>query len=118
MSSVPVLVVAKDSMIAALMGSLLELSGHVPVFPLADEHPIAAIRRVRPALLLLDCDHDVACEDEAYARAAAIGCKVLLFTPSRTEDELRVFARRRGLKSIALPMRFQAFGASVADALT
>lgn len=104
-------------MIASLMGSLLELAGHVPMFPLADEHPIAAIGRVKPALLLLDCDHDIACEDEAYERADALGAKVLLFTPSRTEDELRAFARRRGLKSIALPMRFHAFGGAVADAL-
>ena len=65
--------------------------------------------RVRPHLLLLDCEHDAACEDDAYRAAASVGARVLLFTPSRSRAEVADFAAERGLRSIALPIRLHEF---------
>lgn len=104
-----ILIIAKEPMIAALMCSLVELSGHTAVVPRADEHPLASITRVRPAVLLLDCEHDIACGEAAYAGAEAQGARVLLFTPARSPDELERFAEERGLRSVALPVRLRDF---------
>lgn len=104
-----ILVIAKEPLIQTLMCSLVDLSGHKATQPLADETVAAAIGRVRPQLLLLDCEHDCACEQEAYDAAADVGAEVLLFTPARTNDEVADFARGRGLRSMALPIRLHEF---------
>lgn len=104
-----ILVIAKEPLIQTLMCSLVDLSGHESTQPRADETVAAAIERVRPQLLLLDCEHDCACEQEAYDAAKEVGAEVLLFTPARTNDEVADFARGRGLRSMALPIRLQEF---------
>jgi hypothetical protein len=97
-----VLVVARDLMGAALIGTLIELAGHRPVFPRPGEAPLEAITRLRPALVLLDCAHDLACEEEGYERARSVGARVLLFTPSRTAGEIAAFARKRGVEWVRI----------------
>lgn len=104
-----ILVIAKEPLILTLMCSLVDLSGHTATQTRSDESVTSAIRRVRPDLLLLDCEHDCACEEEAYDAAATVGAEVLLFTPARTNDEVADFARMRGLRSMALPIRLDQF---------
>lgn len=104
-----ILVIAKEPLIQTLMCSLVDLSGHQAAQPRSDEMVSTAIRRVRPDLLLLDCEHDCACEEEAYDAASSVGAEVLLFTPARTNDEVADFARVRGLRSMALPIRLNEF---------
>jgi hypothetical protein len=65
-----ILVIAREPLIQTLMCSLVDLAGHRAAQPRSDETVAAAIARVRPRLLLLDCEHDGACEDEAYQAAA------------------------------------------------
>ena len=98
-----ILVIAREPLIQTLMCSLVDLSGHHAAQPRDDETVATSIARVRPHLLLLDCEHDEACEDDAY-RAA-----VLLFTPSRSRAEVADLAAERGLQSIALPIRLHEF---------
>jgi hypothetical protein len=105
-----VLVVAKDAVIGSLMASLTEIAGHEPVFPAADESVSQAITRLKPAILLLDCDEPAAVQQDPYARAADAGTRVILFTPSRTEREVRRLAAERGLTSFALPIQPSALG--------
>src|SRR3954452_20223873 len=69
MTDVQILVIAEHAMIGALLGALVELAGHRPRFAEAGEAPDAAIERLRPDLVLLDCEH-VAAGDEAAYRAA------------------------------------------------
>jgi hypothetical protein len=99
------------------MGALVELSGHNPIFPLADESPTRAISRITPALVLLDCEHNIACEDEVYRCAQMVGARVLLFSAARTQYEVQELAQRRGLSSLALPIRYQDFRREIDDAL-
>jgi DNA-binding NtrC family response regulator len=112
-----ILVIAKEPLIQTLMCSLVDLSGHRASQAHGDESVAAAIGRVRPQLLLLDCEHDCACEEEAYDAAASVGAEVLLFTPSRTNAEVAELARGRGLRSMALPIRLQEFSETLQTSL-
>jgi DNA-binding NtrC family response regulator len=112
-----ILVIAKEPLIQTLMCSLVELSGHRAVQPRSDETVTAAIMRVRPHLLLLDCEHDCACEEEAYIAAAHVEAEVLIFTPSRSHAEVADFAAERGLRSMALPIRLHEFSATLRSSL-
>ena len=112
-----ILVIAKEPLIQTLMCSLVDLSGHRATQARGDETVTAAIHRVRPDLLLLDCEHDCACEEEAYDAAVSVGAEVLLFTPARTNDEVADFARVRGLRSMALPIRLHEFSEALQTSL-
>jgi len=112
-----ILVIAKEPLIQTLMCSLVELSGHRAAQPRSDETVGAAILRLRPRVLLLDCEHDSACEEEAYEMAARAGATVLLFTPSRTHAEVSDFAALRGLRAMALPIRLHEFSETLQTSL-
>jgi DNA-binding NtrC family response regulator len=112
-----ILVIAKEPLIQTLMCSLVDLSGHRAAQPRGDETIAAAITRVRPRLLLLDCEHDGACEDEAYEAAASVNAEVLLFTPSRSHAEVADLAAERGLRSMALPIRLHEFSETLQSSL-
>lgn len=112
-----ILVIAKEPLIQTLMCSLVDLSGHRALQPRSDETVTAAIERVRPQLLLLDCEHDCACEEAAYEAAASVNAEVLLFTPARTNAEVADFAKGRGLRSMALPIRLHEFSETLQTSL-
>jgi hypothetical protein len=112
-----ILVIAKEPLIQTLMCSLVDLSGHRAAQPRGDESIAAAIARVRPRLLLLDCEHDGACEEEGYEAAASVGAEVLLFTPSRSHAEVADLAAARGLRSMALPIRLHEFSETLQSTL-
>jgi DNA-binding NtrC family response regulator len=112
-----ILVVAKEPLIQSLMCSMVELSGHKASIPCGDERVANAITRVRPQLVLLDCEHDAACEQEAYDAAASVRAQVLLFTPARTRAEVEDFAANRGLRSLALPIRLREFSDTLQTSL-
>jgi AmiR/NasT family two-component response regulator len=104
-----ILVIAREPLIQTLMCSLVDLSGHRAAQPWSDESVAESVTRVRPHLVLLDCEHDEACEDAAYLAAASVGAPVLLFTPSRSRAEVADLAAERGLQSMALPIRLHEF---------
>jgi DNA-binding NtrC family response regulator len=112
-----ILVIAKEPLIQTLMCSLVDLSGHRAAHPHDDETVSAAIERLRPRLLLLDCEHDAACEEDAFVAAATYGADVLLFTPSRSSAEVADLAAERGLKSMALPIRLHEFSETLQSSL-
>jgi hypothetical protein len=109
--------VANDAVLGALMGALVDLSGYQPIFPAADESPSRAIPRVVPTLVLLDGEHDRACDDEVYRCAQTVGARVLFFSAARTQNESQELARQRGLSSITLPIRYQDFRREIDGAL-
>ena len=117
MQDVAVLVVAKHAVISALVGLLVELAGHRPVFPDGGEAPLAFLKRVRPRLVLLDCAHEAATQDEVYRAARAVGCGVILFSPARTQAEVDQLAARHGVRAFVLPISFSAFSHLISSAL-
>jgi hypothetical protein len=112
-----ILIIAKEEIIAALMGALVELSGFRPLFPTADERPPEAITRAGARLVLLDCEHEAARLAEAYQRADEAGSRVLLFSAARSARELELFAGRWSRPSFALPIGPAEFQEHLATAL-
>jgi DNA-binding NtrC family response regulator len=100
-----VLVLARESVIAALVGMLLELEQCEPVFPEPDERPEDAVRRLRPPLIVvLDGELPEAGSDLFHARCAQSGARVCLFGGPAAVDSVRAAARARRLGFFAMPV--------------
>jgi len=102
-----VLVLSDDPLAAALLGAATELAGYSPRFPLQNEKARTALRRVRPGLVLVDCDHPEACTDEFVGPALMTGSRVLLFRSRRTARDPGEFAGRLGLRVLELPVEHE-----------
>src|SRR5215207_9539495 len=79
-----VLILSADSVAAALLGALIETLGYSIRFAKPPERAEQTIRRVRPAVCLLDCDDPSACNEEILGRAAMRGISVIVFGTSNT----------------------------------
>ncbi len=113
-----VLILARESVIAALIGLLLELEQYEPVFANPDEPYHDAIRRVRaPLVVILDGETDEARSDIFHARAAQIGARVVLFSEPVAADEVRDAARIRRLPFFAMPVDRATLGSILREAV-
>lgn len=109
------LVLAHDSVLAALIGMLLELENFEPVFAAPDERPEDAIRRLRPPLVvMLDGELEAARSDLFYARAAASGARVVLFSEPVAAEQVRGVARARQIPFVAMPIDRESLGRALA----
>ena len=111
------MVLANEEVISALLGAMVELDGYLPVFPAADEQPLAGIRRHRPDLLLLDCEHEVAWDAQAMRSIASSGTRMLLFSAMRSQREIEQIAARYGIAAFVLPVAYREFTSRVGDVL-
>jgi DNA-binding NtrC family response regulator len=104
-----VLILAREEVVGALLGLMVELRGLQPRF-LGRAEPIEeAILRERPGAVIIDCDHPD-CGDallEAIKRAGAVP---ILFSPFQMQPALRSTAARHGIKSFTLPTDVGTFG--------
>jgi hypothetical protein len=83
-----VLILAREPIIAALLGLLVESERFEPIFAQADERPEDAVARVRPPLILmLDCTLDAARSDIFFAKAARVRARIVLVEPPRVFDD-------------------------------
>ena len=98
-----VLVFSSDPLAAALLGAAIELAGHMPHFARKDELARAALLRVRPRLVVIDCDHEESCSDEFVGPALMTGARVLLFRSHRTQRDMAAFADRLSLRVVTMP---------------
>jgi AmiR/NasT family two-component response regulator len=114
---VAVLVVAKHAVVSALVGLLVELAGHRPVFPDDGETPLALLERVRPRVVFLDCAHEAATRDEVYQATRVAGGTMILFSPARTQAEVEQLAAQYGVRAFVLPISFSAFKKLISLAL-
>lgn len=113
-----ILVLASEDVISELLGAMVELDGFEPVFPSADERPLDAVRRSRAALVLIDCEHDLAWDTAAIRAIADAGSRMLLFSAMRSQPEVEAIAGRHGLAGFVLPLGFREFAATVGNTLT
>jgi DNA-binding NtrC family response regulator len=109
MPEVVVLVVAQHAVIGALLGSLVELSGNRVAFPEPKEGIWDAVRRVRPALALLDSDHPASADNRIFQEARTAGAQLLLFSSSLNRHDTETIAASRHLPSFTLPIKFREF---------
>jgi len=98
-----VLILSADALAAALLGAAVELAGHQPHFPETNEVAREALRRVRPRLVVVDCDHKDACAESFVGPALMTGAQLLLFDSRRHGDGGLNAARRLGLDVVHLP---------------
>lgn len=89
-----VLVFSSDPLSGALLGAAIELGGHLPHFAAADESARSALLRVRPRVVLIDCDHEESCSEEFVGPALMTGARVLLIRSARTVRDMSDFATR------------------------
>ncbi len=105
-----VLIIAADCVVGALLGVLVEISGDQPRFSEVGETPLAAIERLRAPLVLIDCDHDAACEDAAYEAASRIGSEVILFGHEKDRERIISMGKERDVHTLSLPVDPAALG--------
>ena len=103
----PVLVLSSDPLAAALLGAAIELAGFAPRFPQSAESPRNALLRVRPRLVLIDCDHEDACTEAFVGPALMTGSQVLLFRSRRTRRDVSEMADRLGVRTVDMPREHQ-----------
>jgi hypothetical protein len=102
-SRTPVLVLSSDPLAAALLGAAIELAGHAPRFPHAAESARQALLRVRPRLVVIDCDHEDGCSEAFVGPALMTGSQVVLFRSRRTRRDVSDMADRLGLRMVEMP---------------
>lgn len=104
-----VLILAREEVVAALLGLMVELRGLEPIYLAGADIAEDTIRRKKPAVVLVDCDHQD-CTEALLAAARESGAKPILFSPFRFEPEVRRVAARHGVESFTLPTDPENFG--------
>lgn len=118
------LILSHDAVAAALIGGSAELAGLAPAYPRRSESVRAAVRRLRPACLLADCEQDDASVEAFIGPAMMMGARVVVFCPARDAEAItraRRLAQRYGIAFFQLPDhsdRLQSFLNDVAAAAT
>ena len=103
------LVLSGDALIAALLGALLEIHGYTPFFPEPEEAPRDALRRARPGVVLVDCEHDSACNEAFFGPATMTGARVIMYSASRSRQEVSSFSAKYGFDWFILPIDLASF---------
>jgi DNA-binding NtrC family response regulator len=106
-----VLILSADPLAAALLGAAIELAGHVALFPQQGESARAALVRLRPRVVLVDCSHEEACSEAFVGPAMMLGARVLLFAGPGDGAAAAGFALRLGLTIMELPVDLEQLAA-------
>lgn len=97
------LILSPDPLVGALFGALVDLTGLRPVYPTANETAMAAVRRLRPTLLLIDCADPCATDEAVLGPSMMTGVRRFLFGTEADLRELTVLAARYQLETIMIP---------------
>ncbi len=100
------LILSHDSVAAALVGAVAELAGLESAFPQRAESAREAIRRLRPACVLADCDRDDVGAEAFIGPAMMMGARVAVFCSSHDGTAMarsRRLAQRYGIAFFQLP---------------
>lgn len=103
------LILAREEVVAALLGLMVELYGLQPKFVDRLESVDDAVRQQRPVAVLIDCDHPDF-SDALIETIKRLGASPILFSPFRVQHEVRAMAASHGIRSFTLPTDPGAFG--------
>ena len=103
------MILAREEVVAALLGLMVELPGFQPKFVDRLESVDDAIRQERPRVVLMDCDHPD-CTDALIETIRRLDATPVLFSPFRMKHEVRAVAARHGVRSFTLPTDPGTFG--------
>jgi DNA-binding NtrC family response regulator len=104
-----VLILAREEVVAALLGLMVELRGLHPRFLSREESVQDVIERGSLAAVVIDCDHPD-CNDGLLQAIRKTGAVPILFSPFRMQSEVREVAARHGTRSFTLPTDPDTFG--------
>jgi DNA-binding NtrC family response regulator len=104
-----VLILAREEVVAALLGLMVELRGSHPRFLEREESVEDAIGRESFDAVVIDCDHPE-CTDRLLDAIRNTGAVPILFSPFRIEPEVLEVAARHGTRSFTLPTDPDTFG--------
>ena len=111
-----VLVLATDDLAGALLAALAETAGLSPAFANASETPRDALRRLRPDIVLVDCEHDVACSEQFLGPVRMTGAAALVFGRGGDAERLRALADTHHVRVLTLPMDADEFVRTIREA--
>jgi hypothetical protein len=100
------LILTQDILVAALLGSLLELHGLHPMFPSAGESPSDSLHRTRPQVIFVDREHVLACNDRFLEEAAPT--LVILFGRAGASANVQALRTRSHVRWLDIPARAEA----------
>lgn len=100
---VSVLILAREELIAALLGLLVETTGHSVSFAQPKERSAEAMRRLRPGVAIVDCDHRD-CTGDLVKAANEVGARLILFSASREPEYVRRIAAPSHSDSFTFPI--------------
>lgn len=103
-----VLILAREEVVAALLGLLVELCGYQPAYAHRGESARDACARLNCKTVVIDCDH-LECSGSSLTQFEALGVQMILFSPSRTPAELRRSGGKSSMKAFTLPIGPEAF---------
>jgi hypothetical protein len=112
-----VMVITQNAALERMLFGLLHAAGCDPVLPGPDERAIGAVTRVRPAAVLLDCEHPAAVSDRFFDFADEHGIGVLVYGRDVLEADVELIARQQNVCSLALPASSERLADAVAGAV-
>ena len=98
-----VLVLSADALAAVLLGALVEMEAHVPMFRRAGETPRDALRRTRPGIVLVDSRDIEACSTTFIGPAKMMGVPVVVFGARQRAAYVADCGRVHAVDTILLP---------------
>lgn len=101
--SVCVLILAREELISALLGLLVETTGHSVVFAKSDESSEKAMLRLGPEVVIVDCDHRD-CTGDLVKTANTLGARIIVFSACREPDYVRKVAAPSSSQSFTFPI--------------
>jgi len=104
-----VVILAREEVVAALLGLLVELRGFQALYAKKGESADEACARTHCEKIVIDCDHD-ACAPATLEALQKSGVRVILFSPSRVRSEVQRAAGHFALPTFTLPIGPDAFG--------
>ena len=104
-----VLILAREEVVAALLGLMVELRGMKPKFLAEGESVAEAVERAGHIPVLMDCDHPD-CTEENIDVIRKHGGKPVLFSPLQMQTEVTRLTNRYRIKSFTLPTDPDTFG--------
>ena len=111
------MVMTENAALERMLFGLLHAAGCEPVLPGVDERTIAAVERVRPAAVLLDCEHPAAVSDRFFDVADAHGIGVLVYGRDPLAADVELIARQQNVCSLPLPASSERLADAVAGAV-
>jgi DNA-binding response OmpR family regulator len=102
MTTLSVLIITSDLTIGELVYAMLESEGCVAYRPRDDESLLSALERLRPSVVLIDCD-GTSSDDRLFERAKELGILLVMFSPARDRQQMRRVVRE-GYPWFTLPI--------------